>query len=364
MTKKKILILFLSVILILSCFLSLTYAAKVISVYGQFETKGVDVSISAEQSNDLIAPGMRVKYEPVISYQGVDAYIRFTLDISEDDLTLYHFTGLSDDWVRRGRYFYYRKPVHHKEEIETFKSFHIPETWDETMPQDFMGSTFTITASCDAVQAKNFSPDFERENPWGSLEIEDNAYDGDTYVETISSKKELVGLTFNGFSKYTLNSDILVEENILPGDTYENEIVLTNKGGKDTEVFFSVSEMKAFTDKNNLLDAVELTLRLDDKEFYHGTLRAAELVNWKSLVYMKPDSTHRLSYKIHMPKELQNAYEEKLDKFQWNFQAKEIPNAPKTGDRNYFLFFTGIAGICFFLLFMLTKKGKRDESKN
>lgn len=351
---------FLVMVLILSSLLTLSSARNIISTKGKFLTDGVDVSISATADEGEVTPGKKVKYEPVISYKGVDSYISFTLDVTDENITLDSFSGLNEDWVRKGDYFYYKNIVHHSEDVPTFTYFRIPKEWDELSPPNFMGSKFRVTALCDAVQAKNFTPDFESDFPWGELEIEDNDYDGNTFIAKENDRNEPISLGFLGTGRYALSSDKMVEDSIQPGDTYKNEIHLSNKGENDTEVFFYVSEQDNVSDEN-LLDALSLTIKLDDKVYYEGTLRASELTCERSLVYMKPGETHVLSYEIHMPTELKNAYEEKLDNFVWNFTATEHPKMPKTGDETRIIIYVVIFLAALATLLFVAIKGKEDE---
>ena len=359
MKKKKYIAGLLMVLLLVSLFMTVTYADKIASTHGELNTDGVDVEITATQDEKLIAPNMTVHYEPVIKYKGVDAYVRFKLDISNEDITLYHFKGLSDDWVKRGEYYYYTKPVSHNTILPTFKSFHIPEHFDEEMPEGFMNSKFNITAYADAVQAKNFNPDFNSDAPWGELVIQDNSYDGSSYKDKADSDFDCIRLNFKGASQYSLSSDEMVKKSILPGDTYKNSIVLSNSGERDMEVFFLVDKENT-PDVYNLLDALELKISIDGKELYNGSLRAADLNSWKNISYMKIGSEHVLNYEIYAPAELDNNYEEKLNNFTWNFKVREVYEGPKTGDTENLLFWIVLGTISILLLFKV-KEGDADE---
>ena len=360
MTYKKRMILLAALVLVIAAIMSVTYAERIISTHGSFETEGVDVSIHTTQDRKLLAPNMTVKYQPVISYKGVDAYVRFRLDISTNDIALYQFKGLDSDWVQRDGYFYYKKPVKHNTRLSTFKSFHVPSEYDELDPEEFMGSKFNITATCDAVQAENFSPDFNSDKPWGNLSIQDNGYDGNTYTAENNDMHHKIRLNFDTASQHSISSDQMVKNTILPGDTYKNSIVLSNSGIKNMKVFFSVSKENQ-EDMYNLLDALKLTIKLDGKTFYYGTLRASSLNQWKSLLNMEQGSTHRLTYEIHAPAELDNAYEERLNHFTWNFKVQEDQTAPQTGDEHLFLFWTGIFATDLLLMCVMKRRNKREN---
>ena len=348
------------IILIISSVMSLTYASNIIKLEGMFKTDGVDVTIDTEDTDKLIAPNMTVPYAPVITYKGIDAYIRFKIDISNENLTIDNFNGLSDEWVERGDYYYYTKPVKHNTELATFKNFHVPSEWDELDPLLFMNSEFTITAMCDAVQADNFKPDFENDKPWGSLEIQDNDYNGDEYKKDKSEKTTPVQISIKDSSKYTLDSNILNIKNVKPGDHYENDVIINNEGNKKIELFFSTDDLET-SDKYNLLDVIKLRLSVDGKEFYNGTLRAKELNKWKSLIVMDKDTTHKIHYDVVVPAELDNNYEVKEQKFIWNLMMKTIPETPKTGDIQKLGIWVVIMVTSLYALYVLRKKANNEE---
>lgn len=341
MTYKKSVILQIITILVVSSVITFTFAEKIISTYGIFETDGVDVSIKTEQSDKTVAPDMTVRYSPVITYKGVDAYIRFKLNISTDAIKLSQFKGLNSDWVKQGEYFYYSKPVKNNTKLKTFTSFHIPPEYDETEPQDFMESVFNITATCDAVQAENFTPDFKNKNPWGDLIIQDNSYDGNKYKEKRNKDHAEIRLNFKNPGQYSLSSDQMVKDRILPGDTYCNSIILENKGKENMDVYFSVNRENQ-KEEYNLLDALTLSIKVDGKDFYKGNLRAEELNKWGLLTELEKGKKHVISYKIHAPKEMDNDYEEQFNHFKWNFKVNTEEKNPLTGNIDTLFFWLSI----------------------
>ena len=342
MRKNRITVIILWIAVLLSLFMSFTYGLHIIKLKGNFYTEGVDVSIDAEETHKLIAPGMTVPYAPVITYRGIDAYIRFKTDISNSVLSIENFKGLSDKWVKRGDYYYYIEPVSHGAEIDTFESFHVPEEWNEREPDSFMNSRFTITSLCDAVQAENFSPDYTSENPWGDLIIQDNTYMGSSYEEYEKSDSAPINLYFKNQGKYSLNSELLSNNSLKPGSTFSNEIVIYNESDRNMEVFFSADKISS-QEKQNLGEILCLHMTIDGKEFYNGNLRAEELVNWKSLVVMEKGTSHKLKYEIYLPSEADNSYEEKEQNYVWNLMARDVDSTPETGDSAMLIFWL-IAG--------------------
>ena len=89
-------------------------------------------------------------------------YVRFQLNLSNDLINEDNFTGLSDDFVKRGDYYYYTKPLDNKDKVATFKNFKVPTSLDNEDKEDI-----EITKVVDAIQSKNFTPDFSRRKSLG-----------------------------------------------------------------------------------------------------------------------------------------------------------------------------------------------------
>lgn len=357
---STILIIIVNIIFLISFLMSITYAEKIIRLEGCFETEGVDVKIQSEEYNTTLSPNMTVPYEPVITYRGIDAYVRARFIVSNENLTPDKFNGLSDKWVRRGEYYYYTEPVKHNTVLSTFKSFHIPEKWDESSGDLRMGSDLTITALCDAVQADNFSPDFEKENPWGDLFIEDNMYDGNMYSEYTGDAGTPVFLKTKGSSRYALDSEMLCNRKFKPGDTYENDIVICNESSNSTELLFFVENVMARS-AYNLLDVFTLKMYIDEKQFYNGPLRAESLNSWKSLIKMEPGTTHKVHYEIGAPAEMHNCYQLQEQNFVWNMTMHEVSDMPLTGDNTKLFLWIILMIISGVILKKIRKKNKKDE---
>lgn len=359
--KKKVILMTAFTIFLISSFMTITYAEKVISLEGNIETEGVDVLIESEGYNTPLAPGMTVPYEPVITYRGINAYLRVKFIISNENITLDRFSGLSDKWVKRGEYFYYTVPVEHNTCLSTFKSFHIPEQQSQLSEEMKVNPEFTITALCDAVQADNFTPDFECDNPWGEVIIENNDYDGTKHKCGKAIKKVPVYLKTKGSSAFSLDSEQLCNSHFRPGDFYENDIIINNDSRRKTELLFSSAELIEQSEPN-LLDVVCLKMYIDGKEFYNGTLRAKKLNKWKSLVIMDKKSTHKIHYEIEMPAELGNCYELRFQNFVWNMTMREVSDGPVTGDKAGFLFWIIVMAVSVISILRINrKKIKKDE---
>ena len=212
---------------------------------------------------------------------------------------------------------------------------------------------------CDAVQADNFTPDYTSENPWGDLVIEDNSYDGNTYTDK-AEKTTPINVTVKGSGKFALDSNILCDKTVAPGDTFENDIIIDNKTAKKVELFFSTDDIMT-DDENNLLDNINLRLYFDGKEFYNGTLRAAKLNKWKEIGILEKGATHTIHYEVDVPETLNNKFQMKNQKFIWNLMMNEIHETPKTGDTTNLILWISIMAVSGIALLIVGRKRDKDE---
>lgn len=127
-----------------------------------------------------VLPGMKVSKIPYFTATGEDCYIRATVKIEEgvktnQVITIDDLAGISDDWIRAGDYFYYKYPLKTNETLKFFQSVTIPSEWDNSINPANVGDwSVVLNVVVDAIQAKGFSPDFESDNPWGDISIQEN----------------------------------------------------------------------------------------------------------------------------------------------------------------------------------------------
>ena len=70
--------------------------------------------------------------------------------------------GISDEWVKQGEYYYYTQPLKNGESADFFQNVTIPAAWTSKAQDRVLG----LTVTAEAVQAANFTPDFNSESPW------------------------------------------------------------------------------------------------------------------------------------------------------------------------------------------------------
>lgn len=119
-----------------------------------------------------LIPGISVSMIPKISNHGAECYIRVKLNISNPktygrDLVSDDIYGMSDDWIYRDGFFYYKEPLKEKETVDFYKGFVVPEEWHSDKTENFR-----IALRAEAIQTRNLKPNFDAEKPWGDVVAE------------------------------------------------------------------------------------------------------------------------------------------------------------------------------------------------
>lgn len=339
--KYKVIAMGLAIIAITTC----AFALNQTSLKNTIKTQGIDIKVSSNTDEEkLYSAGATLRYEPVIENRAMSCYIRFKLNLSNELLSEDSFVGLSDDFVKRGDYYYYTKPLDNKDKVATFKNFKVPTSLDNEDKEDI-----EITKVVDAIQSKNFTPDFSSENPWENVEIISSEFDGKNYINEVISIKP-IDLTINNNKEISLTNKDILNFNLVPGDIITNSIDIKNNNGKEVNVDF-----KAKGEDSKILRSINLKLYLDNKKIYDGDLVTKNLEEYTKLVGLSDNETASLRYEIEVPQNLNNDYQNKESKFEWKFKINDVNNnLVKTDDLSSYLvvsiiiLITSLFGIAIF----------------
>ena len=339
--KYKVIAVSLAIIAITTC----AFAFNQTSLKNIVKTQGIDIKVTSNTDEEkLYSAGATFRYEPVIENRAMSCYVRFKLNLSNALLSEDSFVGLTEDFVKRGDYFYYTKPLDNKESITTFNSFRLPADIDNEDKEEIK-----IIKTVDAIQSKNFTPDFNSENPWGNVEVISSDFDGSNYINEVISIKP-INLTINSNKEITLTDKDILNFNLVPGDVITNSIDIKNNNGKEVNVDF-----KAKGEDSKILRSINLKLYLDNKKIYDGDLVTKNLEEYTKLVGLSDNETASLRYEIEVPQNLNNDYQNKESKFEWKFKINDVNNnLVKTDDLSSYLvvsiiiLITSLFGIAIF----------------
>ncbi len=116
-----------------------------------------------------ILPGQKITMITEIENLGENCLIRYQMTAeakSNREIPISSFSGIPGNCVRKGEYFYHTDVVKHGETVRLFTAFTLPETWEQGGEEEIR-----IHVAADAIQSRNFTPDFTSEHPWGDQVI-------------------------------------------------------------------------------------------------------------------------------------------------------------------------------------------------
>lgn len=253
-----------------------------------------------------VMPGQIISLIPRISNVGAPCYIRAKVLYSDEGsglVTVNNLNGVSSDWVNKEGYWYYKPIAKSGEKIDIFKTFTIPTD----LPNSYQGKEFQLNVIAEAIQADNFSPDFNSETPWNKVKTE-KALD-DTYnIDKVQVSKNAKIEYENNAQKY-----IEVPENflgnlgyLLPGNIVEQEISLKNTTSDEIEYYVTVNKKSDLSEKQaNLLKNLNLVISVDNKMVYEGNLYDGDKI---SLGKYSAKQTAKAKFTVKVPVEFGNEY--------------------------------------------------------
>lgn len=351
MTKK---LLSLAFAFILLCLHAVPVHAASTSVVNQGEVGAVDIRLhqSFPQDQVNVLPGQIVSIRSSVENLDQPAWIRVKLEypssekegLKELDDKLITFAD--GTWEKIGSYYYNKTPVESGEIIPFTEAMQFPYDWDNTMVKAKLGMVFTA----EAVQEKNFHPDFDSDDPWHGAVIE--AFDGDGY-ENREEGSERFAIRYKGGAEGMVNvgDDFFSNwENIMPGDELDGEAVIENRMNLPVEMYFGMTN----EGNQELLDLISIRITNDDDVVYDGPLSGSIASPVLLKEYGKKTAT-TLRYHLSVSPDVDNIHALSDFRSVWVFAAKEIPPEEpdpvtriieiiKTGEHNH-LIVIGILGL-------------------
>lgn len=261
---------------------------------------------------------------------------------------------------------------------ETFQNVTIPAAWTSKAQDRVLG----LTVTAEAVQAANFTPDFNSESPWGDTEIEQCVHETDNSITEVTKQYTAMSVTYEGAARKLVAAPEDFFRNLqtaMPGDTISDSFQLSNTTATSAEFFFHTETPGNLTDEElDLLKQFKLTITQNGKTLYNGDLQAASLNQEISLGTLETGKNSRVQFTLQLPAELKNAYAKRESMVNWIFrvQGAEEPGknepspaisqttAPKTGLADPYVFVPlGIAAVTALGTVKLSRKEKKERRK-
>lgn len=136
--------------------------------FAQTNQVAIELDTVSDEARDYM-PGEDADYKVTLKNLLGPSWVRVKFGFKEkniDSKVSDADLNLSDDWVKRGDYFYYTEKAEAYTDYLVVDGFSIPDM--NEVPED---ASITITVDADAVQYSSFDPDFSKEEPWEGAEI-------------------------------------------------------------------------------------------------------------------------------------------------------------------------------------------------
>lgn len=250
-----------------------------------------------------------------------------------------NISGISDQWIRKGEYYYYTEPLKNGESVDLFQKVTIPAEWTEATS----GTTLGITVTAEAIQAANFTPDFQTGSPWGDQEMEQCVHEQNGTITEVQKQYQTMRVTYEGAARnlVAVPEDFFTNlDQAMPGDVISDTITISNTTDTTAEFFFRTETPGQLTEEElDLLQQFQLTIEHNGQNLYSGDLEAAALNKAISLGTYQAGESGTLRFTLSLPKELKNDYARRESFVNWIFSVQgeeEIDQmaAPKTGLQN------------------------------
>lgn len=312
------------------------YFSDVISVTNRISTGDVDISLAEYEllngqevlyvNPKTVLPGETVSKIPRITNHAHPCWIRTEITCESDQAELQGLSsddilGISEKWVKKGDYYYYKDVLDRGETVTFFTALEIPRQWTEIHELQ----NLRISIRADAIQAANFQPDFTAMSPWGNQEIELCIHEENGEVISKTEKTEL-SVVFCGSAHklIAVPDDFFVNMGTaMPGDVFQDSAEISNTTGNPAEIFFHTGIVCQREDRMDLLKKLRLTIAMNGNTLYTGNLHAEQLKEEISLGVFQPGAKGTLDFTVSVPSELKNEYALRDTAVKWYFTVYE-----------------------------------------
>lgn len=229
--------------------------------------------------------------------------------------------GISEEWVKRGEYYYYTEVLNRGKSVDLFQGIRIPSAWTELHSGQGLG----ILIEAEAIQAENFLPDFSGMSPWGNQKILACVHEK-SKAPSCPAPGTKLSVEFNGKAHKLLAVPGDFFNNLgtaMPGDRFKDTVEVSNTTDQEAEIFFRTKVNSKNKENIELLQQIRLKILMDGKLLYQGTLDSPKLTKNHSLGVVSPSRSGRMVFHLSVPKEWDNSYALREADVQWIFSVSE-----------------------------------------
>ena len=277
------------------------------------DSSGLPVPMAVQQQ---VHPGQDVDMLVTVSNLSNEVWIRIKPAISSE-------SGLEEidesllmidtpaNWVKKGSYYYLKTPLTSKDNVTFMRGLTIPST----VKNSESGKKFTVDIVAEAVQTKNFTPDFTADDPWFGTVVEECVHNTKSDYDYGS----LLSIEFeNGAEGLVKYGDDIINMwgTLMPGDTISDSIQLANNYSKAVDMYFRIEKL----DDSELLSQLDITISYGGAVIYTGKMDGS-VMNKTLLATLYQGDSGQLEFTIHVPEELKNQYALTATAMKWIFTA-------------------------------------------
>lgn len=389
---KKSVLISLAALAIVGLGSTYAYFSDTLTVINHISTGDVNIALKEYEIQDgkevaytnpkQIVPGQTVSKIPRITNRAEPCWVRAKISYNNSNsgkmegLSDSDISGMPDEWVKKGDYYYLTDILEHSEKITLFNEVHFPAEWTE----EYAGQKIKINIQADAIQAANFTPNFDDMSPWGNEEIEVCIHESEGKI--ISKDKNVkLSVEFNGEAHKLIAApdDFFANfQTAMPGDQFTDSVEISNTTDNEAEIFFRTALEGQTEEQLDFLDKLQLKISMNGQELYSGNLKAEGINKDISLGKYQAGQGGRLDFAIKVPVELKNAYALRKADVKWIFTVNENEITPtpeaqeheqkgtdavRTGDKSPILALCMILAGGVIVGLIILKKHKKDTSK-
>ena len=330
--KKRLF--FLGILLFIVMLISGIYALnkEIITTESGISTGAVDIKIEEYNGNtqpfdedgSYVMPGDEIVLIPRVNNLGLDCYLRAKIEYTINGETfpeIDYIEGNYSSWTKKDNYYYYDSIFTRDSYINLFNKVTIPN-----LSSAYNGKKVEVHILVEAVQSKNFDGNWDEVNIRESINRSyDIDYEGESSVIYEDSTNNHISLDSDFFNKLG---------NILPGDSFSEDVTLLNKSNTENEYYLSIDYDNLTNEELALLQKMTLSIKKNGEVLLNGNLANK---NQYTLGVYKKGEGDIFKIEISLPKDAENEYSKLFTKIKWKFSYKNLSDDsdsenPKTGD--------------------------------
>lgn len=157
-------------------------------------------------------------------------------------------------------------------------------------------------------------------------------------------------------------------ENVMPGDTIEQKIVVNNKISNKIKIKLYIKSLGA-TENEELLSQLQLSVKQEGSSilFDAPADETAQLTDWVCLGTFYSGAKINLDVMLSVPIELDTKYQDQLATLDWQFKVEELPidpDDPKAGqswELDLYIVLACVSVIALLVLAVLRRRKTAEE---